>query len=160
MLTAVLRRVDDDQEGFTLVELMVVVLIIAILLAIAIPTFLGARTRAQDRAAQASLKLALTAERIYFVDNNVYTAAATTLTLIEPTLTYVPGLSPPGSPVTNKIGISLDTTTSIVCLTATSASGTVFAMADESVGANPGTYYFSGQLTACDGTVSAGASHF
>ena len=46
----------DDDEGFTLIELMVVVLIIAILIAIAIPTFLGARQRAQDRATQADLR--------------------------------------------------------------------------------------------------------
>ena len=46
----------DEDEGFTLIELMVVVLIIAILIAIAIPTFLGARQRAQDRAAQSSLR--------------------------------------------------------------------------------------------------------
>ncbi|MFM7616128.1 MAG: prepilin-type N-terminal cleavage/methylation domain-containing protein, partial [Actinomycetes bacterium] len=45
-----------DEQGFTLIELMVVVLIIAILIAIAIPTFLGARQRAQDRAAQSSLR--------------------------------------------------------------------------------------------------------
>jgi len=44
-----LRKRRNDEEGFTLIELMVVVLIIAILLAIAIPTFLGARERANDR---------------------------------------------------------------------------------------------------------------
>ena len=51
-----LRSRLDSEEGFTLIELMVVVLIIAILIAIAIPTFLGARQRAQDRAAQSDLR--------------------------------------------------------------------------------------------------------
>lgn len=52
-------------EGFTLMELMVVVLIIAVLIAIAIPSFQGARTRAQDRAAQAMLLNAAKAEAAY-----------------------------------------------------------------------------------------------
>mgnify|MGYP002335983197 CR=1 FL=1 len=48
---------------------MVVVLIIAIVLAIAIPTFLGARERANDRAAQSDLRNAHTNELVWFADN-------------------------------------------------------------------------------------------
>jgi type IV pilus assembly protein PilA len=56
-----------------LIELMVVVLIIAI--AIAIPTFLGARTRAQDRAAQSSLRNALVAAKSIYTDSQDYSKA-------------------------------------------------------------------------------------
>jgi prepilin-type N-terminal cleavage/methylation domain-containing protein len=52
-------RRDSDSAGFTLIELMVVVLVIAVLLAIAIPTFLGARQRGQDTVAKSSLGIAL-----------------------------------------------------------------------------------------------------
>src|SRR5262249_6810525 len=55
-IRSLMARRRDGDEGFTLIELMVVVLIIAILIAIAIPTFLGARQRAQNRAAQSSLR--------------------------------------------------------------------------------------------------------
>ena len=58
-----LRRRREDEQGFTLIELMVVVLIIAILIAIAIPTFLGAQDRARDRAAQSDLRNAFTAAK-------------------------------------------------------------------------------------------------
>ena len=78
------------EEGFTLIELMVVVLIIAILIAIAIPTFLGARQRANNRAAQSSLRNALTAAKTIFTDNNDYTGAtAGAVSAVEPSLSFV-----------------------------------------------------------------------
>jgi type IV pilus assembly protein PilA len=78
-----------DEEGFTLIELMVVVLIIAILIAIAIPTFLGARQRAQDRAAQSSVRNAVTAGKTIFTDNENYAGATdAALTDVEPSLTF------------------------------------------------------------------------
>jgi type IV pilus assembly protein PilA len=89
VLRTILKRArHDDEQGFTLIELMVVVLIIAILIAIAIPTFLGARQRANDRAAQSNLRNALTAEKTYYSDKQQYTASNTELQKIEPSQTY------------------------------------------------------------------------
>src|SRR5881296_3765512 len=94
MIKSLHKRVEDGDEGFTLIELMVVVLIIAILIAIAIPTFLGARKRAQDRAVQSNLRNALTAEKVYYTDKQAYTTNGPALTSIEPSLTYSNVVSP------------------------------------------------------------------
>lgn len=68
MLTALRTKLQKDDEGFTLIELMVVVLIIAILLAIAIPTFLRAQDSAKDKSAQSDLRNAMTAIRTLATD--------------------------------------------------------------------------------------------
>ena len=86
MLTAVKQRLErDKEEGFTLIELMVVLLIIAILLAIAIPTFLGARNTANARSTQENLRNALTAEQTNWTSNQTM---STSLGNIEPALTW------------------------------------------------------------------------
>jgi type IV pilus assembly protein PilA len=89
MLKLMRQRIQDD-KGFTLIELMVVVLIIAILIAIAIPTFLGLRERAQDRAAQAELRDGLTAAKAYYTDDETYDDfdAAGVAEGIEPSLDW------------------------------------------------------------------------
>src|SRR5271170_7992581 len=74
------------EQGFTLIELMVVVLIIAILLAIAIPTFLGARNTANARAAQSNLRNALTSEATQWTNIQTFDATTTDMQAIEPAL--------------------------------------------------------------------------
>jgi type IV pilus assembly protein PilA len=63
------------EAGFTLIELMVVLLIIAILLAIAIPTFLGVTSSARDRAVQSNLTNAMTEVQAQYQNTQDYSFA-------------------------------------------------------------------------------------
>jgi type IV pilus assembly protein PilA len=128
------RRRQGNEEGFTLIELMVVVLIIAILIAIAIPTFLGARERAQNRSAQSNVRNALTAEKTYYTDAQLYTADPTAMTAIEPSLTYVAAVPAKGS---REVYVAVNGTADTVTLGAQSASGKCYWLSD--VAGNPGT---------------------
>ena len=68
-----LRRIAEkrqNEEGFTLVELMVVVLIIGILIAIAIPVFLNTQNSAKGASAKADAKNVLTEVQSYYAANN------------------------------------------------------------------------------------------
>jgi type IV pilus assembly protein PilA len=61
-----------DESAFTLIELLVVLIIIGVLLAIAIPSYLGFQKKAQQTAAMSDVRAAIPDAEAYYSDNNSY----------------------------------------------------------------------------------------
>jgi len=77
-------RLRNEESGFTLIELLIVLVIIAILLAIAVPSYLGFKDRANQRAAQSNVRAAIPSAEAWYSDNNSYaTMTAAKLKLID-----------------------------------------------------------------------------
>jgi type IV pilus assembly protein PilA len=130
------RAVRRSERGFTLIELMMVVLIIAILIAVTIPVFFGAANKAKDRATQTSVKTALKAAKGVYTDTTDYTLAtpaALTAELGAGSVSFVgAGVSPTGQNRVSVNGVSA----SYIVLSAHSKSGNCFyASSNETTGA-------------------------
>jgi len=135
-----IRRNLKGSDGFTLIELMVVVMIIAVLIAIAIPSFLGFRSSAQDRSAQSEVRNVLLAEKAYWLDNADYTETIADITAFEPN-----AVMHASAPATGVVAQLNTASSDVVCLTRTADSANTFAIWESSTG---GTYYGETDLSA------------
>jgi type IV pilus assembly protein PilA len=77
MLSKLQKRVNQEESGFTLIELLIVLVIIGILLAIAVPSYLGFKDRANRSAAQANVRSAVPAAEAFYADNGTYVGMTT-----------------------------------------------------------------------------------
>jgi type IV pilus assembly protein PilA len=139
---------NDEQDGFTLTELMVVVLIIGILIAIALPVFLGARTRAQDRAMTSELRTGLAGALTYFAEVEEWDLFdAAEATSAEPNLTWIDG----GNPTIGQISIQVASGYDLL-LVGRSGSGSYFCLAQ--VRTHPSTTRGVGSSLAAVDTIA------
>lgn len=145
------RAAQRSDDGFTLIELMMVILIIAILIAVLLPTFFGATKRANDRSMQTGLRNALTAAKAVYVDGQDYTLATTAKLNTEGApVTFIDAAVAPSGP--NEVSVDPVSADEIV-LAGQSKSGTCFYVTDNGA---TGTALFAA-LPGGGGCAAAGA---
>jgi type IV pilus assembly protein PilA len=145
------------EEGFTLIELMVVLLIMGILMAIAIPTFLSVTGSAGDKAAQSDLTNAVTNATSYYINGQTFSSYKPSSTAIS--YVAVPSASSASVPsATNVVGYTIGGTQNSVEFESYSTAGVCwYILLDKNTsssgstlysGAKAGTYYSGAKATS------------
>jgi type IV pilus assembly protein PilA len=114
-------------EGFTLVELLVVIIIIGVLAAIAIPLFISHRAKAWDMAVESDLRNAAIAQDAYLTEGGAG-GFATTIAQLE-SIGFRP--SPGSNYYGGSLGIAIGSSGTHYCLTARSHSGTYLGFSSD-----------------------------
>ncbi|MFN2469670.1 MAG: type II secretion system protein [Gaiellaceae bacterium] len=118
----------NGEGGFTLIELLVVIIILGILLAVAVPSYIGFKSKAEASAAKANVRAAVPAIEAFYADNGTYIGVNNAANGTPPGRAYYD----PGTANKTYIATSPAPSTSSYCLYA-------FQTGDP---ANPGPTYF------------------
>jgi type IV pilus assembly protein PilA len=111
----------EGEGGFTLIELLVVIIILGILLAVAVPSYIGFKSKAEQSAAKANVRAAVPAVEAFYADNGTYVGLDNASTAATPGISYYDPAS--SAKVTVEGGANAPTAT-LYCISSTSGSST------------------------------------
>jgi type IV pilus assembly protein PilA len=110
----------NTEGGFTLIELLVVIIILGILLAIAVPSYIGFKAKAEKSAAAANVRAAVPAVEAFYADNGAYTNMSVGGSAASP-----PGLAYYDPASASKVVVQ-SSGANTYCITSTTGNSTYF----------------------------------